>query len=166
VTTDLGLAVTVLGALLLVGAGASKVRRPQGAVTAMRAVGLPSTPGAVRLGAACECALGFAVLATASWVPRALLAASYLAFCAFAVASMRTGASAPCGCFGDAGAPLGTRHVVLDLIVATAAGATAASSASVPAAVAHAPVTGALVLALGVVSAMLAATVLRRAAVA
>jgi hypothetical protein len=105
------------------------------------------------------------VLSTTWWVPRALLAASYLSFCAFALASRRAGASAPCGCFGDAGAPLGTRHVVLDLVVATAAGATAASTASVPGAVAHAPVTGAAALALGVVSAVLAATVLRRAPV-
>lgn len=160
----LATACTVVACVLAIGAGIAKLARPRGAVAAMRAVGLPSGAWAVRVGAALECAVGTAALVSSSAVARLALALTYAAFAAFVVASLRAGSTSGCGCFGVAGPPIGTRHLVVDvaLAAAVAAGALGARG-SVVASLHASTLAGGLALALGVVGAGLAATVLTRA---
>ncbi len=155
-------AVTAMGAFLAIGAGLSKLVRPEGAVLAMRGVGLVSNVTVVRLGAVLECCVGTLVLASSSWVPACLLTVTYLGFSGFVLAAMHVRSAAPCGCFGSATAPLGARHLVVDLVVAVSAAATVAHRLAAPSTLARPTGSAIAVLALGACSALLAATVLTR----
>jgi uncharacterized membrane protein YphA (DoxX/SURF4 family) len=115
----------VVAAALLAVAGTAKVLRPLPAVLAMGAVGLPSSPGLVRLLGLAEIAIGVVVVLTASPVAAALMAVAYLAFTWFVVASMRSEGGRSCGCFGETATPPGIGHIVVDL------GAAAVSVAAV-----------------------------------
>lgn len=113
-------------ALLLVAAGAAKVRAPGAAAAMLRraAPWLPRVlrqPAAVRLGGAAEAAVGAAAVVTGGRIALVLLAACYAAFAAVALRLIAVGAGASCGCFGGADSPAGPAHVVLDVLATAAA---------------------------------------------
>jgi Methylamine utilisation protein MauE len=112
----------LVAGLLLAAAGALKVVDPAMTAGALRALGLPSSPGLVRAGAAVELVLGVTALVVGGVVTWALVAASYLAFAAFVAAALRSGTPVgSCGCFGREDTPPHAVHVVLDLALAAAA---------------------------------------------
>ncbi len=110
-------AVLVLGA-----AGLAKVARPDAARVALRAAGLPSTRGAVRVLGAGELAITVWALGWGGRGAAAAVAFAYLGFAGFAeVVRRRSRGRASCGCFGSSGAPLTTLHVIVDSVVAALA---------------------------------------------
>ena len=147
----------VVAALLLVAAGAAKLRRPAPTGLALARLGLPGADPLVRmLGAVEVAAAGLALLVggTAA-VPVALL---YAGFAAFTAAQVRraaaTGESADCGCFGEADAPVGWTHVVVNvLLAATAVAAAAVGADGVPGALGASAGTTVAVIALAGVAA-------------
>lgn len=117
-----------LVALVLVVSGAQKVGAPGPAAQAMRDAGLPVPvrapwPGAA-LGAI-EAAIGLAVFAAPHWLSAAAAGAAHLAFAGFVVVLRRRDATAGCGCFGAASTPPTTTHVVVNLLAAGVALASA-----------------------------------------
>jgi hypothetical protein len=154
-------ALTIVAALLAVGAGLTKLLSPNAAVVAMRSVGLPSSDAAVRLGSLVECAVAVAALVSPSWLARLLLALSYGALSAFVAAVLRRGGATDCGCFGAAGGEIGRRHLALDAALGVGVAATLRMrSGAIAASVHPASFRGAAVLLVGLVSALLAATYL------
>ncbi len=151
-------------ALLVAGAGAAKLARPDAAYRAVRAAGLPATRTLVRGLGAVEIGVAGAALAGAR-TGAMLLAASYLLFAGYAAFAGRR--SAACGCFGEAGAPLGRLHVVVDLALAAVAAAVAlAPLPGLAGLLAAQPVAGApFALAVVVVAALLYVTLTRFAEV-
>lgn len=116
-------------AVLLVVGGASKVRRPDPTVRALRSVRLPASSLGVRLMAAAEGGIGMAALALGGRGTALLVAASYLAFTAFvALAMARGGVLSSCGCFGAPDTPPTTSH----LLVTSAAGVACLAAAADP----------------------------------
>jgi hypothetical protein len=113
-------ALVAAGVLAL--AGAAKVLDPTMTVGALRAMGLPSGPGLVRVGAAAELALGIGAAVVGGAVLWALVGASYVAFAAFVVAALRSDRPiGSCGCFGRADTPPAWWHVAANLVAAAAA---------------------------------------------
>ena len=101
-------------AVLLVLAGAPKVRDPGDLVRAVRSVGLPVGRGAVRAFALAEVAVGTAALAAPGPVTAGLLAMMYAVFTAFVVRALsRGGVLSSCGCFGKADTPPTSAHAVV-----------------------------------------------------
>jgi hypothetical protein len=124
---------SLVAAPLLALAGGQKLVDPELTVGALRALGLPASPLAVRVGAAAELALGVAALAVGGSVLWWLVAASYLLFAAFVVAALRAGTMiGSCGCFGRDETPPHPVHVVLDVALAAVAAATAVQSSGSP----------------------------------
>ena len=110
-----------LAALLLAGAGATKLARPH---TTANALGLPVW--AVRAGAALELAIGLTALATGGRVAAALVAVSYTGVTMFvAWALWRHRPLATCACFGEPDSPPTALHLIIDLGLALIAGAAA-----------------------------------------
>ncbi|MCU4183200.1 hypothetical protein K6U06_02420 [Acidiferrimicrobium sp. IK] len=110
------------GSLLLAGAGVAKVRRPADSSIALRAAGLPATPGRVRAVAAAETAVGVAALVAPGPVPALLVALSFAGFAVFvAVALRRRLPLASCGCFGRPDTPPSWAHVVVNVVAAGSA---------------------------------------------
>jgi len=118
----------VAGALLAV-AGAAKAVHPNDTVRALAAL-VPQPPArirpAVRVGSVAEAALGCIAIA----FPRAgsawLVALSFAGFAAFvAYARHRGGAISSCGCFGTPDTPATALHVIVNVLLATAAAAVA-----------------------------------------
>jgi hypothetical protein len=112
----------VASAVLLVLAGAAKVRRPGPTVAALAAVRV-RVPGAlvVTLGAA-EAAIGLGAMLLGSRPFAVLVAACYLGFAAFVGAALlRGGTVSSCGCFGQADTPPTRMHLGLDLAAAAVA---------------------------------------------
>lgn len=127
--TGIGLALAALLAL----AGAQKLVDPTMTVGALRALGLPSRPLLVRTGSVAELALGVAAIAVGGAVLWWLVAASYAAFAGFVVAALRAGTPiGSCGCFGREETPPHASHVVLNVVLAALAGATAVSAPGSP----------------------------------
>ena len=113
-------------ALLLLAAGAVKVASPAGTRVALQKAGLPSQAMAVRLLGIVEVAIAVAALAIGGAVAAGLVALAYLGFAGFAaLLSHRTRNTASCGCFGASDAPVGTVHVVVDLVAAALCAAAA-----------------------------------------
>jgi hypothetical protein len=111
---------------VLVVAGVWKVGRPQPALTALRAVRLPSSVLTVRAIGLAEATLGFTAILVGGTALPAAVAAAYVAF-AFVAWRLR-GSDVGCGCFGGASStPPGPLHLVVNL--ASAAAAAAASIA-------------------------------------
>ncbi|MGQ0831450.1 MAG: MauE/DoxX family redox-associated membrane protein [Microthrixaceae bacterium] len=139
----------LVAAGLLVLAGAQKVLDPAMTVGALRALGLPSAPALVRVGAATEMVLGASALSTgdpALWV---LVAVSYLAFALVVVAAIRKGTMiGSCGCFGREDTPPHWIHVVLDVALAGVALSVAGSGDVTLSSLGDRPAFGALVVAL------------------
>lgn len=110
-------------ALLLGAAGVGKVARPGATRIALRSAGLPATVLVARGLGAVEVFVAVTALAIGGPVATALVAVSYLGFAWFARRlQVKTRGAAPCGCFGSSSAPVGTLHVVLNLLVAAGVG--------------------------------------------
>jgi hypothetical protein len=109
--------------VVLVVAGAWKVRRPDPARSALRALGVTVPAWMVQTLGAVEAALGALALAVGGTAPAATVAAAYLAFAVVAF-RLRDG-EVGCGCFGAASTtPPGPLHVAVNLaavVVATIA---------------------------------------------
>ena len=124
-------------AVLLVLAGAPKVRDPGDLVRAVRSVGLPLGRGAVRGFAAAEVVVGVAALVAPGPVTAALLAMMYAVFTGIVVLALsRGGVVSSCGCFGRADTPPTRSHAA---VTAGAALVALAVAATVPAAPWSAP---------------------------
>jgi hypothetical protein len=122
----------VVAALLLVAAGVAKLRRPAPTGLALARLGLPGADPLVRLLGAVEVAAAGLAVAVGGGAA-APVAGLYLGFAAFTAAQVRraatTGERADCGCFGEADAPVGGTHVVVNVLLAVAAVAAAAVGA-------------------------------------
>ncbi|MFZ6005529.1 MAG: MauE/DoxX family redox-associated membrane protein [Actinomycetota bacterium] len=115
----------LLAATLLSLAGAQKLVDPTSAVGALRALGMPSSGAAVRIGSAVE--LGLGVLAVVLGLPLLwwAVAASYIGFTAFVASALRHGTMiGSCGCFGRDDTPPHRTHIYLNLLMAAVAAAT------------------------------------------
>jgi hypothetical protein len=141
--------VYVAACMLLAAAGAAKVVRPSDTARAVaiavrgRRVSPTGGPGAVvrqepgsralrrwsrvvRTGAAAEVAVGVIGALWPVWWAATLVAGSYVLFVAFVVGTMVLGGPlSTCGCFGTPDTPPTMVHVVIDVGLATAAGAVA-----------------------------------------
>ena len=117
--------------LLLAAAGAMKVHDPAATVGALRALGVPVPPIAVRIGGAIEAVIGIAALITGAPALAVLVALSYLAFTVFVViARARRLPIGSCGCFGKVDTPPSLVHVVLNVAaMVVAIGAAVSGSA-------------------------------------
>lgn len=120
------------GALLLITAGAAKMADPTRTAGALAAMGWPSSPVLVRIGAAAELILGAATIVIGGPALAMLVAASFLGFAVFVVAALRTDTPiGTCGCFGQPDTPPRALHVVV--VVLLAAGASVAAMRDAPA---------------------------------
>jgi hypothetical protein len=152
-------------ALLLVVAGAQKVRDPGDVATAINGWAHRSPRAVrcvVRAGAAFECAIGLAAIARPAPVTAAAVALSYLAFALY-VAWLRVGGGplATCGCFGTADAAPTWTHVAVDVLLAVAAvGVSTASGGWLPTLLARQPADGWPLLLAAATAAFLAFAVL------
>jgi len=100
-------------------AGAAKVLRPGGTARALRAAGLPGSPGLGRLVGAGELALAAAAIAIGSRSLALVVGAAYLGFATFTLRLIaRQGGTADCGCFGQSSSPATSLHVALNLAAA------------------------------------------------
>lgn len=126
-TGTLGVAMSVLvlltaAALLLGFAGVTKLRAPYAAHRAARAVGLPSSPGAIRALSVVEVLVAVGALVSDLSVVRAAVAALYAAFFVFVlVALWRRVPLSSCGCFGTEDASPSAGHAAIDAAAAAAA---------------------------------------------
>jgi hypothetical protein len=108
-------------AVLLVVAGAAKVRDPGDLATAA-----PVGSGTVRALAAGELVLGVLAVVRPSTVTAALVALSYVAFAAYVLWLRTTGGPlATCGCFGAVDTAPTRTHVAVDVALAVSAAAVA-----------------------------------------
>ncbi|HEY3140209.1 MAG TPA: MauE/DoxX family redox-associated membrane protein [Acidimicrobiales bacterium] len=113
--------------LLLLLAGAAKLADPSRTAGALRALGWPSSPWLVRLGALVELVLAAATLVIGGRVLALLVGASYLGFALFVMSALRAKTPiATCGCFAEPDTPPSPRHVLIDGLLALGAIAAAA----------------------------------------
>jgi len=106
--------------LLLVFAGASKIRRPTGTRPAATALGLPDSPGAVRTLGIVE--LGIAAIGLALGGIAAVTVA--IVYLALAIAAWRLLVRSPgtaCGCLGVSDTPVTATHIVVNFAAMIAA---------------------------------------------
>jgi hypothetical protein len=151
--------ITIVAALLALGAGLAKLWSPRTAAVAMREIGVPSSDVVVRLGALAECAVATASLVSPSWIARLALALSYGALTVFVAVALRSGKVADCGCFGAGGSAIGRRHLAVNAALCVGVAATLPAHVGVIAvSVRPASPSGVAVLLVGMVSACLAAT--------
>jgi len=114
---------------LLAFSGVQKVAWPDAAAEAMRAAGIPGSGGSAgllrgRLLGVVEVAAAAAALVWGNAATAAVLTIVYAAFALFSWRLLvRTGATASCGCFGQAEAPVTRLHVVLNTVAALACAA-------------------------------------------
>jgi len=119
-----------IAAVLLLGAGIGKVLAPDPASDALGALGLPSHPSLVRIGALVECLLAATALLVSSMAVQVLLGCSYLAFAVFVALLRRQPSAMSCGCFGGEGELPSLRHVVVNLALAAGCLLAAATGSS------------------------------------
>ena len=113
----------VVAALLLGVGGALEVHRPAATVGALRAMRLPASPAAVRLGGAAALALCAIAVAWPSRVVAGAIAACYLILSAFVLAALRRETPlASCGCFGRTDTPATPAHLLINVTAAVVAG--------------------------------------------
>jgi hypothetical protein len=104
-------------------AGVVKLGRPDDAVRALDAAGLPGSVAAVRVLGGIEIVAAAAAVAFGGPLSGAILALFYLGFAAFAARLARRGPSTSCGCFGAQSVPVTSAHVAINALgtaVATA----------------------------------------------
>ena len=107
----------LVGAILLVGAGAAKVLRPDDTARALR-----WSPAVVRAGALGEVIVGAGAAAVGGPVLIGAMAASYAGFAGFVLVALARGwPLSTCGCFGEPDTPPTVLHVVIDAGLALAA---------------------------------------------
>jgi len=157
----------IAATLLLIG-GALKVIRPDDTTGALRALGLPSRPSLVRMGAGAEAVIGAGALAFGDRAFAAAVALSYLGFGVFvAVALAKQLPIASCGCFGRSDTPPTITHLVVNGCAAlVAAGVALDPGVGLTRVVADQPLAGIpflLLVATGSSLAFLALTALPRA---
>jgi hypothetical protein len=116
----------LIAALVVVAAGVAKLRVPQPAAAATRALGLPVRGWMVRTFAGFECAVGGAALAGIDGAAIAL-AALYGLFAVLSLLMVRQRLS--CGCFGDPDVPASNLGALLS---AACAGVSLAAAAWKP----------------------------------
>ena len=113
--------------VVLLFAGASKIRRPAGSRPAATALGLPASPAAVRALGVVEAGAATAGLAAGGFAAIAVA----VVYGALALAAWRLLVRSPgtaCGCIGASDAPVTATHIVVNLaaviaaVLATAAG--------------------------------------------
>lgn len=139
--------------VLLLVSGFGKVRNPGPTEPALRAIGLPARPNAVRLLGAVELTVAIAGLCIG---PAAVLvAALYGALAIVAWRLYRHSPATPCGCLGAATAPVSIAHVVLNLAAMVVALASI-STTSPLARMVDAPAAGIVLLVLSLLIARLA----------
>jgi hypothetical protein len=112
-----------VAALVLVVAGAAKLRAPAPAVGALRELGLPTAQPAIRAFAGFEIALGVWALASPGGVAAIALACVYAVFSVLALllASRR----AACGCFGEEDFPASRLQALISAVIAATSAAAA-----------------------------------------
>ena len=114
-------ALCAAAAVLLLGSGVAKLRRPAPATRLLAVlVGLPNRLLA-RLIGALEVGTAAAVLLSGGRVACAALAACYLTFTVVAVRLTSGPQPAPCGCFGESDTPTRPLHVAVDALACAAA---------------------------------------------
>ncbi|WP_419919851.1 MauE/DoxX family redox-associated membrane protein [Candidatus Poriferisocius sp.] len=118
-------AVYLMVALLLGGAGAAKAITPEPASVALARLGLPHHLWMVRVLGIAELAVAVGAFVLGGVGPAIGLAVLYSGFAMVAGAMIRSGSAVPCGCFGRTAMPATARHVVIN-ILASAAGIAAA----------------------------------------
>lgn len=101
--------------------GAAKIAAPTPARRAIRAVGLDLPLWSVRVLGAAEIALAVAAAFKGGVILPIAVGMAYLAFAAFVVAMLRSGAGTSCGCFGSASTPPSTLHLVANVASAAVA---------------------------------------------
>ena len=133
----------VVASLLALG-GTIKLWRPMPAVRGLRLAGVPAGPTAVRALALAEVGLGGVGALSGGRSAAAGVAVAYAGFAAYLIAVRRRGGPlTSCGCFGEADAPVGTSHIVLDLgACALATAAAVLDAPGVPRAVLAHPADG------------------------
>ncbi|HEU5152077.1 MAG TPA: MauE/DoxX family redox-associated membrane protein [Iamia sp.] len=116
----------LVAGLLLVAAGLAKLDRSAPTALALARAGLRVPDGAVRALGVVEVAAGLAAggLGGPAGIVVAALYLGFACFTARQVLQARGGEAADCGCFGEAAAPVGWTHVVVNVLLA--AGAVAA----------------------------------------
>lgn len=127
-------ALVAAAALLLVVSGTGKLRRPGPAAVMLRTVTgrlpLQAAPSATRIAGAIEVLVGVTAVAVGGPWALGLLAATYAVLAAVAVRLLAlargSGRRVACGCFGTSDAPVGSAHLVLDVVCFAVAGAAAA----------------------------------------
>ena len=126
----------LIAAGLLCVAGVTKAAHPDDTARAVAAL-VPGTPPLrlvrwfVRAGALAEAVLGAAAVVFPRPVIAALVACSYVAFFGFvAYARWQGGPLATCGCFGRPDTPPTPLHLLIDLVLATAAAVVATGAQS------------------------------------
>lgn len=145
-------------ALLLVG-GALKVVRPAFTARALREMGLPASPTAVRAGALAELAVAAGALVGGGRPLAALVAASYAGFAAFVAVALRRGLLlSSCGCFGAGDTPPTAVHLTVNLAAAVVAGAVAVTGSGAGGLAEITTMDGPLLLRLAVLASTAAAT--------
>ncbi len=117
-------------AVVLVVSGIGKLIAPQPAADAMRDAALPvpfrgRAASGVGLGAI-EASVGLVALSVPTWWAAGALGAVYLGFAGFILRLRAQDGAAGCGCFGSASTPPGTAHLVVNIVAAVTAFATAA----------------------------------------
>ena len=123
----------LVAAALLALAGGQKLLDPTMTVGALRALRLPASAGLVRAGSALELAIGVGAIVVGGGALWWLVAASYVAFAAFVAAALRAGTMiGSCGCFGREETPPHRLHVVVNGLLASAAGWTALVAPDAP----------------------------------
>ena len=145
----------LVGAVILVVAGAAKLFRPRETALALRLSGVPASSSAVRLGALVEIGVATGAMFTGAPVLCIAVGLSYVAFAAFVgVALVRGLPLSSCGCLGEPDAPPTGVHVGLDLVLAAGAFWAAVNGLGSPlGSLLHRPVLGAgLAIGVGVVS--------------
>lgn len=102
-------------AVLLV-AALTKLRSPEDTARALHLAGLPISAAAVRAGSAAEAAVALAALLAPGPIPPVLVAASYAAFSAFVLISLRRRLPlSTCGCLGRSDRNPDGLHLAVDL---------------------------------------------------
>lgn len=114
-------------ALVLAMGGFLKASRPAPTEGALRALGLPSHGGLVRVLGAIEVGVGTTALVFDSRVAAGIVAVSFAAFAGFVALALRRGTMVgSCGCFGRVDTPPTLTHLVLNAGAAAVAAAVAA----------------------------------------
>lgn len=101
-------------AVVLAATGLLKLVDPQPSVPMLKALGLPSSPVAIRGVGVAELGAGLVVLMWDSRVGPALVAVAYGAFTALMVTLRRRSPATSCGCIGRWSGPPLVRHVAIN----------------------------------------------------